>query len=293
MSLISRFLLALLLVILIALGIIGASNSATDAASRVWRPLATLGPTAIDSEQRLLVNAFGPPPPNADWDRMVSTLPAGSIVNLGLFNGIEYSTGPDPAWLALIDRFHARGVLVVGYIDTNFATGRPSPYGWDRTLGGIKGFIDRWYEQYPIDGIFFDQAWQYRSAEPFYQALRDHVRAKQGVRGNLTVVNMATYALYPETIDLADVVITVEGWNYEQYAKGYKQADFVAVSWPPSKVAHQIYGVAPHELDDAIALSRQRGAGWVFFTDLGYNYYATLPSPDFWAREVAAVTGRR
>jgi hypothetical protein len=67
--------------------------------------------------------------------------------------------------------------------------------------------------------------------------------------------------------------------------------DYVDFAWvhkyPPDRFWHIVYGMGGNELPNALALAKQRNAGWVYFTEEAGNPYAT--PPHYWSAEAAAI----
>jgi hypothetical protein len=123
-----------------------------------------------------------------------------------------------------------------------------------------------------------------------YRVLRDRLQAAHP--GAVTVLNpgIAVPWCYRHA---ADVLVTFEG-SYANYtgAADVRGQDYEPLRWTPhaaSQIWHIVYGaVTIEEMVRAMALSRQRGAGYVYVTDTGLpNPFGGLPPAGYWAAEVA------
>ncbi len=250
--------------------------------------------------QRLAVPAYIDPAsdPGA-WVQLSGSHAVGLVV-------ANVSNGPGtqavPAWSTAIHRAHLAGTTVLGYVDTGYL-GRPNgdrsaglvtrsgSTGFTAWIRQIEGDIEAWYEFYGSDigGIFMDQtpsecgptasstlyAEQYRALTAFVRELRP---------GAVTALNPGT-AVGQCFEDSADVLVTFEG-TYGEYTdtggspnEAYRPLDWTAGG--PGKTWHIIYGAGTvAEMRHALALSRVRGAGYVFVTDAGPpDPFDQLPPP--------------
>ena len=96
--------------------------------------------------------------------------------------------------------------------------------------------------------------------------------------------------------DAADVLVTFEG-SYANYTgtPDSQGRDYEALHWSPddpARIWHIVYGAASSgEMQHAMALSKRRGAGYVYVTDAGLpNPFGGLPPAGYWAAEVADLT---
>ena len=94
----------------------------------------------------------------------------------------------------------------------------------------------------------------------------------------------------------ADVIVTFEG-SYQSYIDDPAAPNpYTPLTWTPTdpmKIWHIVYG-APDtaSMEQAVALSKTRDAGYVYVTDdVLANPYDTLPPADYWAAELASTAG--
>ncbi len=258
--------------------------------------------------QRLAVPAYANPVANeASWARLSASRPGGvGIIVANVANGP--SSQAEPAWTAVIHNALATGGRVLGYVDTGYL-GSPSllhpdglptrsgalgPEAW---LSQVQADIDAWYRFYGPDlgGVFLDQVTS--SCGPAsgshqyvdeYRTLRDRLRVNHP--GAITVLNPGM--IVPQCYQhAADVLVTFEG-SYANYTGTPDQQgrDFEPLRWTPddpAQIWHIVYGAtSSQELDRAMSLSRERGAGHVYVTDAGLpNPFGSLPAADYWTAE--------
>jgi hypothetical protein len=258
--------------------------------------------------QHLAVPAYVDPVTAASsWDQLTASPPgAVGIVVANVANGP--GSVPVADWAAVIHRAQESGSRVLGYVDTGYLgsaslvqpdglptrSGGLGPQAW---LAQIDADIDAWYEFYGSDlgGIFLDEgtsacgptAGSNEYADE-YRTIRDALRAAHP--GALTALNpgIAVPRCYD---DAADVLVTFEG-SYANYTgvPDSQGQDFEALHWTPhaGRIWHIVYGAtSPGEMDRAMALSRERGAGYVYVTDAGLpNPFGSLPPADYWSAEL-------
>jgi len=95
--------------------------------------------------------------------------------------------------------------------------------------------------------------------------------------------------------DAADVLVTFEG-SYANYigSPDRQPLDYVPLGWTeqhPDQIWHIVYGATTTgKMERVMALSRERGAGYVYVTDAGLpNPFGTLPPADYWLAEQALL----
>jgi hypothetical protein len=220
-------------------------------------------------------------------------------------------THPEAEWSNVIHAARLRGTRVLGYVATGYLGSLPHPnglptrsgtYGTQAWLSQIESEIDEWYQFYGNDlgGVFLDEGTSAcgptsgsDSYSAAYQSIRDHLRADHP--DAITVLNpgLAVPKCYQNA---ADVLVTFEG-SYDNYtgASDSQGQAYKPLSWTPAdpnQIWHIVYGATTIDLmDNAMALSNQRRAGYVYITDAGLpNPFGTLPLGEYWALEVANLT---
>lgn len=234
------------------------------------------------------------------WAQLASTAPGSTgFVVANVLNGPDYV--PTPEWTTVIHNVSASGVEVIGYVDTGYlgTTGQRTRLGSADTvdwMSQIQRDIATWYAFYGDDlsGIFFDQA--QNACGPtadsnewadLYGELSDEVKRLHP--GAITVDNPGITV--PQCYeDAADVIVTFEGSYASYIGDPNATITYTPLSWDPvdpRKIWHIVYG-APDAaaLDQTVALSKTRSAGYVYVTDdVLANPYDELPPADYWAAE--------
>lgn len=231
---------------------------------------------AVSRWQSVAVPAYFDPP-NADWTELEHDDPPVHLIV------INPDSGPGPArqgsYSSAIRAAQAAGITVIGYVDTSFAR---------RPLSAVEAQVDEYHSWYGVNGIFFDDASTACSREPYYAALDSYVKAEGGTQTTILNPGTATNRCYASA---ADILVTFEG-SYSQYVHSYS-APAWAAQYPPSRFWQIVYA-APTvvALDRAVALGRQRRAGYIYVTrERLSNPYAALPGSRYWSEELADVAG--
>jgi Spherulation-specific family 4 len=223
--------------------------------------------------QRLAIPAYFSPGPL--WTALDAAAgPVGiAIVNPNSGPGEEHS----PAYAAQIKTSQAKGIRVIGYVDTDY-TARP--------LADVCRDIERHVTWYGVDGIFLDQVGIGRTRLPYYAEVSDAIKA--GGAEALTVLNPG--ANIPESfMAIADIIVTFED-TFGAYTHGYHAARWMR-RYPPERFWHLIHGVPTGQaLRRTLSLSKRRRAGWLYATPATLpNPWSTLPPDPDWTEELAAT----
>jgi len=234
------------------------------------------------------------------WDHLIgSTHGTVGIAVANVLNGPDYEAHSD--WASVISRAHDAGIKVLGYVDTGYfgttSPGSPTRLGSTAThdwISQVEQDIDAWYRFYGSDmgGIFFDEAQNDCTYAPLYQAIDDYV--KRYHPGALTVENPGIGV--PQCFqNTADVIVTYEG-SYADYTADPSSDPnaYQPLSWTPvdpNKIWHIVYGASSQsDMENAVSLSKSRGAGYVFVTnDTLPNPYDTLPPTSYWSDEQTQI----
>ncbi len=174
-------------------------------------------------------------------------------------------------YLSLVRDAQARGIRVLGYVDTVWANGKVS-------VSEAEAAIDRYYSWYGVDGIMLDQVTDSCAPAPvtYYTDLYNFVKQKPGA--DIVVLNPGTFVgeCYAK---ISDVLITFEG-TYDSYL-AYQQPDWVR-SYPAGHFLHIIFDTRTvADMQNAIKLAISRNVNGVYITDMGANGtnpYSSLPS---------------
>lgn len=240
----------------------------------------------LSAQARLGVPSYAQPG-SQDWITWQSVGSAGlglMIVNLN--NGDDETY--DPAVDKAIQQTRKKGIFVIGYTYTGYGARDPKI---------VQRKIDAVYRNYLVDGIFFDEAPSncndantYSGTQfLYYEALMDHVRAKQaGAR--ITVLNPGVYIANDCWMSIANIVMNWENPGLANYEQNYVDYPWTH-KYPSDRFWHIIYGVPASDLPKIQALAQKRNAGWLYVTDRGGNNPYADP-PTYWTAEAAAIAAQ-
>jgi hypothetical protein len=220
--------------------------------------------TSLATPQLLVPAYFHPAACPQEWAILAERAAHVRLVVLNLASGP--GTQPDPAFTPALDRLHAAGVAIAGYVDTNYAQ-RPAP----EILDEVGRYID-WYR---VSGVFFDRV----PADPknldHYADLANRARR---AGSDVVAFNHGAHPVEPYA-DIADLLGTFEGpW------RAYIETTVPrwARSRPQGQFFHLVYSVPLTSFGDAFLLATRRRAGCVYVTDNGGdNPWDRLPGGEF------------
>jgi Spherulation-specific family 4/Fibronectin type III domain len=211
--------------------------------------------------------------PGAFWSQLGAGAPTVGLAVVNPSSGP--GTAPDPNYVSQVSQTRARGITVVGYVDTAYGS---------RALSAVEADVDRQYQWYGVDGIFFDEVPNECSNISYYQALADYVRAKPGTHEVVLNPGASTGECF---MSASDVLITFED-TYAQYV-GWHLSGW-ETKYPATRFWQLIIGASQTDLPNAIALSRSRNVGWIYVTpDTLPNPWDTLPDSGYWNQELSAA----
>ena len=221
---------------------------------------------------------FYPSQPSSQWNTSVSDapLPAGKQRVLIMNPNSGPGRSLDQNYLTAVNTVHAAGTgfLVYGYVHTKYGK---------RNLSTVEGEINQYYSWYPVDGIFVDETASAASyVSSYYQPLVNFITSKKAGAGV-----MLNPGVYPDQSYLnitvpsgSTLVVNVFESSYSSYLTATVPS--WAFSYPSGKFSHLVYSTTAAQMANAVSLSSQRNAGWVYVTDLGVsNPWAALPS--YWS----------
>jgi hypothetical protein len=228
--------------------------------------------------------------PGSDWARLDQSVPP---VRLAIINPNSGPGDPslpaDPNYQHQVAITQAAGVAVLGYVPTWYAGTLSPPAGTSFTgsLADVEKEVDLYFTRYQVHGIFFDQgAATCPQAAAYYAPLRRYVHQKWA---GVVVVNPGTQT--PECfMNATDVLVNFEGFYSTYSSASYTQPSWI-LRYPSTRFWHIIHDAGQiSDLQNAVRLSKQRHAGWVYVTDLGEpNPYGALPAGPYWTAELGAV----
>jgi hypothetical protein len=235
------------------------------------------------AQSRIAVPSYQDPG-SAQWNgwRALGSSSVGiMIVNLN--NGDD--TTYDPSIDQAIRNTRKKGIFVVGYVYTGYGQRDPAV---------VRRKVDAVFRNYLVDGIFFDEVPTDCGAKSlagsnyrYYQDLADHVRRSQ-VGGRIVILNPGTQPNDDCWMSIANILVTAESSSLQDYIQNYQPEGWFH-RYPPERFWHIVYAVpSTAELNDVMALSLQRGAGWVYVTDRGGGNPYDKP-PSYWSLEGARV----
>ncbi len=223
---------------------------------------------------------------------VLSKVPEGTV-GIAIMNP---SSGPGPRqntdYVNTVNETKAKETKVYGYVYTSYGARRPS---------AVKSDIDKYYNWYNVDGIFFDEA-EYRDCndDAYYENLWKHVKTKSAAvgKGGDVVLNPGTQTKECYA-DSADIIVNFED-TYEAYAMkdstgayGYDKTEPAWIhKYPSNKFWHLVHSTPDAAaMKDAVSLGKQRGAYYMYVTpDVLSNPWDTLPSDPYWSEELTALS---
>lgn len=239
--------------------------------------------SAIHAQTRLAVPSYQNPG-TSTWQNWAAQGP--SAVGIMI---VEINKGDDETYHASMDsaiqKARRKGIYVLGYTYTGYGTRTPSL---------IHRKIDAVYNNYDIDGIFFDEGATNCSASNtfagtnylYYQELANYVR-RNHAGAHLTVLNPGTYSANDCWMSIFNILLNWENVGFSTY-----QTNYVDYSWvhkyPAERFWHVILGVPQSQMQATISLAQSRNAGWVYISDSPDNAYNQVPV--YWSNEAAAIS---
>lgn len=211
--------------------------------------------------------------PGSDWSAMATASPPPSVVILDL-TSLGAGSAPEPAFQAPVAALQAKGVDVLGYSSTSYAT---------RPIAQIVQDARDYAAWYGVHNIFLDEVTSDAAHLAYYRELDAAIRAVDP--GATIWLNPGTYPA-PAYLSLGDVVMAFEGpWS-----------SFVSLRvpgwvrrYPTSSFAFVVYDAPAGDLTGGWWLARHRHDGYLYVTDgTGGNPYGSLPSY-FTAEDAQAV----
>jgi hypothetical protein len=203
------------------------------------------------------------------------------IVDIGKGDTETYYSRVDSA----IQQTRKKGIYVLGYTYTGYGTRDPSV---------VREKIDAVYNNYDIDGIFFDEGATSCSAANsfagtnylYYQELTNYVRRKHA-GAHLTVLNPGTYSANDCWMSTFNILLNWENIGFSTYQTNYVDYPWVH-KYPAERFWHVILGVPQSQLQATINLAQSRNAGWVYISDSPNNAYNQVPV--YWTAEGTAIS---
>jgi hypothetical protein len=246
-----------------------------------------LAGSAGRAQSRIAIPSYQDPG-SSQWNAWIA--PGSSSIGIMIVNennGDDLNYYPEIA--ASIRQARKKGIFVVGYVYTGYGQRDPAI---------VRKDIDGVFQNYLVDGIFFDEVpTDCNAATPksgttyrYYQDLANYVRSRQA-GGRIVILNPGTQPPNDCWMSLANILVSAESNGVKDYTQNYQdQAWFHRYS--PSRFWHIVYNVAEKtNFDKVVSMSRERGAGWIYVTDGGSNNPYAQP-PAYWSLETSQVAGQ-
>jgi spherulation-specific family 4 protein len=186
--------------------------------------LAPVGRAFADDNNGLVVPMYG-------WDAGWSDVINAKHENKGteIIVVINPASGPggskDSHWADVVDDLQDAGIKVVGYVATSYA---------GKSTGEVKDEIDRYYDWYDLDGIFFDEV--STSDHSYYKEIHDDAESPDG--SQTTILNPG--APVPESYENAgDIIIAYENSGIPSHVESNGISE--------SKLGALVHGQEPSE----------------------------------------------
>lgn len=207
--------------------------------------------------------------PGSTWNQLITTGNSGDVAIINPSNGP--GTAKDSQYQSVVQQSVAKGMIIAGYVYTGYGT---------RDAAVVKSDIDKFYTWYGINAIFLDETSNSASGLPYYQSLFDYIKQRSG----LVIINPGTTTIegYMNVCDVAMI--------FENTYANYVGASFPSwvTNYPSNRFVHLVYGTPQASMSQAINLSKQRNAGYVYVTDdVLPNPWDTLPP--YWSQEISLI----
>ncbi len=248
-------------------------NAADEASSP-----SPLGPEPTRSARlRLLVPAYFYPggPSLEHWNRLIDVahrVPIVAVVNPSSGPGTE----ANPDYAAVIRRAEEAGVVVAGYVNTQYG---------QRPLPEIEEDVDRWSRFYPdLGGIFFDAQASGAEEADAYAGL--HAMVADKIDQALVITNPGTVCVEDyfakSATNIAVLFENLEGFRGFQlpsWAGRYDAGNFAALPYDVETA---------EEMRECLRQAVLKGVGCIYVSDaIQPNPWDRLPA--YWDEEVEAI----
>jgi hypothetical protein len=236
---------------------------------------ATAGSAAGENIQTMAIPAYFSP--GSLWTQMEDAYPTVGLAVINPNSGPGASQNSD--YVTQVASSQAAGLTVIGYVNTLSGA---------RDFIDVRSDIDAYYNFYQtLDGIFLDEVSTNCSDVAYYQDLYEYIKT-QGGKG-VTVINPGTQTSECY-ICVSDIIVNFEDNYNDEYLIYYTQPSWVT-KYPRSHFWHLVYNTPSiANMRDALSLSKNRHAGWVYVTPAaGLNPWDTLPPGPYWTDELTGV----
>jgi hypothetical protein len=214
--------------------------------------------SATTSPQRFIIPAYYLS--TTIWNTTYSNVGSGDIAVINPYNGP--STAKSSVYAAVVTKLNSLGATPCGYVYSSYGA---------RSAAAIKADIDTYYSWYGIKTIFIDEVSTSTAYLSYYADLYNYIKTRSGK----VIINPGTVP-NEAYMGVSDIAIIFES-SYASYGSWSSPA--WATKYDPSKIAHLVYGCTSANLSNAVALSKSRGAGYLYITDDALpNPWDTLPA---------------
>ena len=219
---------------------------------------------AVISCQGLVVPGYFDPWKTTLWQETTATGTGVKMVIVNPDSGVGDQS--EQMWVRVVAGARSAGFTVLGYVQTDYGT---------RSASAVIAEMDQYRKWYGIRDFFLDEAdSRYQSVE-VYRAMAANIHAG----GGIAVLNFG-WAPHPSYMQFTDIAGVFED-GYAAYRDGYERPSWFN-DYPASRFLHIVHSTPSGSWQDAIELSRQRNAGYVWITDDDTpSYYKSLPT--YWA----------
>jgi hypothetical protein len=213
------------------------------------------------------VPAYFYPWPASTWWQQLADVRPGTVVVVNPASGPGAAV--DPRYTAVVEAAHARGLVLFGYVDSDYGA-----IGIDDVVAQ-SSLHQSWYE---VDGIFVDRIAPDNSSLPHYAKLAQRLHAA----GMSVTFNAGQPYVDRGYAEVADHVVLFEG-----PLSTYAECQFP--QWTQdiasNRIWHLVYGVATaEEMQDVVAHATANNAGLLYVTDgIFPNPWDHLPA--YWQHE--------
>ncbi len=210
--------------------------------------------------------------PGATWQTALATATSSSTIVVNPDSGPGSSF--DPQYAQVIREARSKGVQLLGYIDTNFAT---------VPLTTINQEIGDYQTWYGITGIYFDESSSGAVQLAYYQQATAAVRATE--KDAVVMLNPGTY---PDQsyMSLGDLINVFE----QPYSAFVNDPPPQWVyDYPANMFSSQVSAVPGGDLPAAISLAEARHSGYIYLTDNADTSTLYEQLPTYWTTELQDI----
>lgn len=174
-----------------------------------------------------------------------------------------------------IGNMRAKGIKVLGYVDTDYAA---------IALSTVEATMAAWVSYYAIDGFFFDRCINTTGSESYYASLNSYAKST----GGMVTVNNYGSTFCHDYMPTADIHVITENTEPNLLADVPSLVGYEFIfSYPPSRFCHLIFDATAANLHADLAAVTRRHSSYVFLTpDASYG-----SEPAFWSSQQAQLGG--